>query len=191
MDEIIAGVDEVGRGPLIGNVVTAAVVLPFNCDLKLIDSKKITEKKLQYFYELIIEQAIDYKIAKASPEEIDNINILNATMLAMKRAIEGLTTKVDKVLVDGNRCPDINIPCQAIIKGDSKILAISAASILAKVSRDNEMRELGSKYPKYGFEKHKGYPTKFHLEQIQKLGLIAGYRKSFKPIKDLRSPLKT
>lgn len=181
---IIAGVDEVGRGPLIGDVVTAAVVLSDDCDLALMDSKKLSEKKLAYFYDLIIEQAVDYKIARATAEEIDELNILAATMLAMKRAVNGLSVKVDNVLVDGNRCPDIDIPCEAIIKGDGKVLAISAASILAKVTRDNEMRELDKLYPKYGFAKHKGYPTKFHLEQMDKLGLIAGYRQSYKPVKN-------
>jgi ribonuclease HII len=187
MDEIVhvAGVDEVGRGPLIGNVVTAAVVLPKHCDLKLVDSKKLSEKKLIYFYELIIEQAIDYKIARASPAEIDQLNILSATMLAMKRAVEGINIKVDLVLVDGNKCPDISIPCEAIVKGDSKVLAISAASILAKVTRDNQMRVLDKDYPQYGFAKHKGYPTKLHLEKMAKLGLIEGYRKSFRPVKML------
>ncbi len=185
MDEVIVGVDEVGRGPLIGNVVTAAVILPSNCDLLLMDSKKLTEKKLDYFYELIVEQAVDYHIARASAQEIDEINILAATMLAMKRAIEGVKSPFNKVLVDGNRCPDISHSCEAIVKGDGKILAISAASILAKVTRDNEMRDLDKLYPQYGFAKHKGYPTKFHLEQMQKLGLINGYRKSYRPVKNL------
>jgi ribonuclease HII len=182
--DIIAGVDEVGRGPLIGDVVTAAVVLTDDCDLALMDSKKLSEKKLAYFYDLIIEQAVDYKIARATAEEIDQLNILSATMLAMQRAVNGLSEKVDKVLVDGNRCPDIDYPCEAIIKGDGKVLAISAASILAKVTRDNEMRELDKQYPEYGFAKHKGYPTKFHLEQMDQFGLIPGYRQSYKPVKD-------
>ncbi len=182
--DIIAGVDEVGRGPLIGDVVTAAVVLTDDCDLALMDSKKLSEKKLAYFYDLIIEQAVDYKIARATAEEIDQLNILSATMLAMQRAVNGLSVKVDKVLVDGNRCPDIDYPCEAIIKGDGKVLAISAASILAKVTRDNEMRELDKQYPEYGFAKHKGYPTKFHLEQMDQFGLIPGYRQSYKPVKD-------
>lgn len=190
MDEInysgiIAGVDEVGRGPLVGDVVTAAVVLAQDCDLALMDSKKLSEKKLAYFYDLIIEQAVDYSISRATPEEIDDLNILNATMLAMKRAVEGLTVPFNLVLVDGNKCPDINYSCEAVVKGDGKILAISAASILAKVTRDNEMRELDKKYPEYGFAKHKGYPTKFHFEKIAELGLITGYRKSFGPVKRL------
>ncbi len=191
MDEIIdyqgviAGVDEVGRGPLIGDVVTAAVVLADDCELKLMDSKKLSEKKLAYFYDLIIEQAVDYHIARATQLEIDDINILNATMLAMKRAVEGLTVKVDKVLVDGNRCPDITFPCEAIVKGDGKILAISAASILAKVTRDNEMRALDKIYPQYGFANHKGYPTKLHLEKMDEFGLIKGYRQSYKPVKEI------
>lgn len=190
MDEIkqyqgvIAGVDEVGRGPLVGDVVTAAVVLADDCDLKLMDSKKLTEKKLAYFYDLIIEQAVDFHIARATSHEIDQLNILNATMLAMKRAVEGLSVNVDLVLVDGNRCPDLSLPCEAIIKGDGKILAISAASILAKVTRDNEMRALDKIYPQYGFAKHKGYPTKFHLAMMDEHGLIEGYRQTYKPVKE-------
>ena len=181
---IIVGVDEVGRGPLIGDVVTAAVILSSDCQLQLCDSKKLTEKKLAYFYDQIMEEAVAISVGRASPQEIDEINILQATMLAMKRAIESLELPFDKVLVDGNRCPDIIYPCEAIVKGDGKIAQISAASIIAKVTRDNDMRELDALYPLYGFAKHKGYPTKQHLISMQELGLIDGYRHSFKPVKE-------
>lgn len=182
---IIVGVDEVGRGPLIGDVVAAAVILPLGCDLPLQDSKKLTAAKRVYLAELIKEQALAYCIASASPAEIDELNILQATLLAMRRAIEGINIPYDQVLVDGNRCPKINSPCEAIVKGDAKVLAISAASILAKVLRDQQMIELDRLYPAYGFAQHKGYPTKGHLNAIKTLGLIEGYRKSFKPVQIL------
>jgi len=179
----LVGVDEVGRGPLIGNVVTAAVILPDDCTLPLKDSKKLSEKKLKLLSEEIQAQALDYCIAFASPEEIDQLNILHATLLAMKRAVEGLNVGYEKVLVDGNRCPQIDCHCEPVVKGDGKVLSISAASILAKVHRDEEMRVLDQLYPDYGFAKHKGYPTKAHLEALERLGLIEGYRHSFKPVK--------
>lgn len=182
MNRIYVGVDEVGRGPLIGNVVAAAVILPDYCQLPLKDSKKLSEKKRLILAEKIKQEAIDYHIGFATPEEIDTINILQATMLAMKRAVEGLKVSYDKVMVDGNRCPSIECECEAIIKGDDKVLQISAASILAKVYRDQEMIELDKKYPQYGFAQHKGYPTKAHLAAINEFGTINGYRKSYKPI---------
>lgn len=178
----VVGVDEVGRGPLVGDVVAAAVILPVDCDLPLQDSKKLSEKKRIFLAELIKEQAVAYCIASASPSEIDELNILNATMLAMQRAIEGISHAYDQVLVDGNRCPNIAKPCEAIVKGDAKVMAISAASILAKVTRDQQMIELDRLYPDYGFAQHKGYPTAAHLSAIQNMGLIEGYRKSFKPV---------
>ncbi len=182
---VIVGVDEVGRGPLIGDVVAAAVILPLDCNLPLRDSKKLSASKRLLLAEQIKLQALDYSIQVASPAEIDELNILHATLLAMKRSIEALTVNFDKVLVDGNRCPNIESNCEAIVKGDDKVLAISAASILAKVYRDQQMFELDKQYPNYGFAKHKGYPTKFHLEALSKFGAITGYRKSFKPVREL------
>ena len=182
---VIAGVDEVGRGPLIGNVVTAAVILPADCDLPLNDSKKLSERKREILAEQIKQQAVDYYIAWATPEEIDELNILQATFLAMKRAIEGLKTPFDLVQVDGNKCPKIRHRCEAIVKGDGLIAQISAASILAKVARDQEMKELDALYPQYAFSQHKGYPTKLHLQKIHELGLIDGYRKSFHPVQQV------
>lgn len=179
----LVGVDEVGRGPLIGNVVAAAVILPDGCALPLKDSKKLSEKKLKYLAEAIQAEALDYCVAFASPAEIDQLNILHATLLAMKRAVEGLVTPFDKVLVDGNRCPQLDCQCEPVVKGDGKVLSISAASILAKVHRDDEMRELDKLYPEYGFANHKGYPTQSHLQALERLGLIEGYRHSFKPVK--------
>ncbi|HHS99362.1 MAG TPA: ribonuclease HII [Thiomicrospira sp.] len=186
--DYIIGVDEVGRGPLIGDVVTAAVILPADCNLSLNDSKKLSEIKRQQLSIAIKEQAIAYAISYASPEEIDELNILQATMLAMQRAILDVTNQVSgriKVLVDGNRCPKIPFECEAVVKGDAKIAEISAASILAKVHRDQQMLELDQLYPEYGFAQHKGYPTVKHLAAIKEFGMISGYRKSFKPIRAL------
>jgi len=182
------GVDEVGRGPLIGDVVACAVILPKDCKLPLRDSKKLSEKRRQILSEQIKEQAIGYFIALATPEEIDELNILHATMLAMQRSVEGLTReghKIDQVYVDGNRCPNIAHSCQSVVKGDDKIMEISAASILAKVFRDQQMLDLHEKYPQYGFNKHKGYPTAKHLQALKEFGMIPGYRKSFKPVREL------
>ena len=189
--DFIIGVDEVGRGPLIGDVVAAAVILPSDCTLPLNDSKKLSEKKRQQLSIQIQEQAIAFAICHASPEEIDELNILHATMLAMQRAIESVVEQVVhaegrvKVLVDGNRCPQIPYECEAIVKGDGLIAEISAASILAKVFRDQQMLDLDRLHPEYGFAQHKGYPTAKHLAVIKELGTISGYRKSFKPIRDL------
>lgn len=182
--QLIAGVDEVGRGPLMGNVVAAAVILPEGFDLPLRDSKKLSEAKRLAFFEQIKTQALSYCIAEATPQEIDELNILQATLLAMKRAVEGLSVAPSRVLVDGNRCPNLSLPCQAIVKGDDLVLAISAASILAKVTRDAQMQALHQQYPEYGFANHKGYPTAQHLAALDKHGVLPGglYRQSFKPV---------
>lgn len=179
----IAGVDEVGRGPLVGDVVTAAVILDMDNPIEgLMDSKKLSEKKRKLLSEEIKEKAIAWAIGRASPEEIDTINILHATMLAMQRAVADLSVTPDFVLVDGNRTPSFAIPAQAVVKGDDRVAEISAASILAKVARDEEMITLDMQYPEYGFAKHKGYPTKVHLEKITEFGVLDCYRKSFKPV---------
>jgi len=179
----IAGVDEVGRGPLVGDVVTAAVILdPDNPIEGLMDSKKLSEKKRQILAEEIKEKATAWAIGRCTPEEIDTLNILHATMLAMQRAVQGLSVTPDHVLIDGNRCPELGIPSQAVVKGDARVAEISAASILAKVERDNDMIELDEQYPEYGFAGHKGYPTKAHLEKIIELGVLDNYRRSFKPV---------
>jgi len=186
--DFIIGVDEVGRGPLIGDVVTAAVILPRDCKLPLNDSKKLSEKKRQQLSLQIQDQAVAYAISYATPEEIDDLNILHATMLAMQRAINQVAQQVEgriKVLVDGNRCPKTDFACEAIVKGDAKVAEISAASILAKVYRDQQMVDLDGLHPEYGFAQHKGYPTVKHLVAIKKFGMISGYRKSFKPIRVL------
>ncbi|GAA5112291.1 ribonuclease HII [Orbus sasakiae] len=183
---LIAGVDEVGRGPLCGDVVTAAVILDPNKPITgLADSKKLTEKKREYLFELIKEQALSWCIARASVTEIDQLNILHATMLAMQRAVAGLSIKPDLVLVDGNRTPDFGIKAQPVVKGDSLVQEIGAASILAKVTRDREMADLDKLYPQYGLAKHKGYPTKAHLEAIIAHGVNDIYRKSFAPVRNL------
>ncbi|MWN05141.1 ribonuclease HII [Gilliamella sp. Pas-s95] len=183
---LIAGVDEVGRGPLCGDVVTAAVILDPNKPIKgLTDSKKLTEKKREQLFDIIKQDALAWNIARASVDEIDKLNILHATMLAMQRAVSGLSIKPNFVLVDGNRCPDFGIQSQAVIKGDLLVAEISAASILAKVTRDREMVELDKLYPQYGLAKHKGYPTKAHLAAIEQHGINHLYRKSFAPVKNL------
>jgi ribonuclease HII len=184
----IAGVDEVGRGPLVGDVVTAAVILDAENPIEgLRDSKKLSEKKRNLLSEQIKRHAIAWSIGRASPEEIDTLNILHATMLAMQRAVLGLKVLPDHVLVDGNRCPRFvtakgDIDCQAVVKGDARVAEISAASILAKVARDKEMIALDGQFPEYGFAKHKGYPTKLHLEKIIEHGVLDCYRQSFKPV---------
>lgn len=181
---LIAGVDEVGRGPLVGAVVTAAVILdPANPIQGLMDSKKLTEKKRNALYDEIKEKALCWAIGRAEPEEIDKLNILWATMNAMERAVAGLSITPDMVLVDGNRCPNLPMASQAVIKGDSLVQEISAASILAKVTRDREMEQLDKLYPDYGFAKHKGYPTAFHMEKLASLGATPYHRKSFAPVK--------
>lgn len=180
---LLAGVDEVGRGPLVGDVVTAAVILdPAKPIEGLADSKKLSEKKRFALAELVKQNALTYAIGRANPEEIDELNILHATMLAMQRAVAGLTVDPEMVLIDGNRCPDLPYPAQSVVKGDALVAEISAASILAKVTRDLEMQALDREYPAYGFAKHKGYPTPLHLEKLTELGPIPVHRKSFKPV---------
>lgn len=180
---LIAGVDEVGRGPLVGDVVTAAVILdPANPIAGLADSKELTDKKRQALAIEIKQKALCYAIGRCSPTEIDELNILHATMLAMTRAIEGLSTQPEFVFVDGNRLPKLAMPAQAVVKGDSLVAEISAASILAKVARDDEMLELDTRYPQYGFAGHKGYPTKAHFAALEQYGAIDEHRKSFKPV---------
>ena len=177
---IIAGVDEAGRGPLAGPVFASVVILPLDCKIEgLNDSKKLSEKKREYLYDKIIEKAIDYSVASASEKEIDEINILQATFLAMKRALKKIKIKPDIIFVDGNRDPGFDIKTECVVKGDSLIDSISAASILAKVSRDRFIRELAKDYPEYGFEKHKGYGTKAHYEAINKYGISKVHRKTF------------
>ncbi|HGN0868734.1 RNase HII [Providencia alcalifaciens] len=181
---LIAGVDEVGRGPLVGAVVTAAVILdPNNPIAGLADSKKLSEKKREKLFDEIKEKALCWCIGRAEPEEIDQLNILHATMLAMQRAVEGLSIQPEFVLVDGNRCPKLTMPSQAVVKGDSLVQEISAASILAKVVRDREMVELDKAFPEYGFAKHKGYPTAYHLEKLAEFGATEFHRKSFAPVR--------
>ncbi|MES4614376.1 MAG: ribonuclease HII [Ewingella sp.] len=180
----IAGVDEVGRGPLVGAVVTAAVILdPAKPILGLADSKKLTEKRREALYIEIKEKALSWSLGRAEPDEIDELNILHATMLAMQRAVAGLHITPDMVLIDGNRCPKLPMASQAVVKGDSKVAEISAASILAKVTRDREMVELDLQFPDYGFAKHKGYPTPVHLESLAKLGATPHHRRSFAPVR--------
>ncbi|MFC3901921.1 RNase HII [Acinetobacter marinus] len=180
----IAGVDEAGRGPLIGSVVAAAVILDPNQPIEgLNDSKKLTAKKREKLFDEIQQKALAWSIAEASHEEIDEINILQATMLAMQRAVAGLKVQADLVRIDGNRCPDLSLPCEAVIGGDALHQEISAASILAKVARDRQMQTLDAEYPAYGFAKHNGYPTKAHLEAIEAHGVLAQHRRSYKPIR--------
>lgn len=181
--KLIAGVDEVGRGPLVGAVVTAAVILdPQKPIMGLTDSKKLSEKKRLALAEEIKEKARCWSLGRAEPEEIDSLNILHATMLAMQRAVEGLSITPDFVLVDGNRVPNLSMPAQAVVKGDALVQEISAASILAKVTRDLEMVELDKQFPEYGFAKHKGYPTALHFEKLSQYGATPFHRKSFAPV---------
>ncbi|MGL5031079.1 MAG: ribonuclease HII [Aeromonas sp.] len=183
-DKRVAGVDEVGRGPLVGDVVTAAVILdPANPIDGLADSKKLSEKKRLALFSEIKEKALAFAIGRASPEEIDELNILQATMLAMQRAVAGLKLTPELVFIDGNRCPVLPMEARAIVKGDSLVAAISAASILAKVTRDAEMIALDRRHPEYGFARHKGYPTAEHLAVLAEHGPLAEYRKSFKPVR--------
>ncbi|SMM99877.1 Ribonuclease HII [uncultured Candidatus Thioglobus sp.] len=185
---IIIGVDEVGRGCLVGNVVAGVVILPEDFHLpELTDSKKLSEKKRERLYTLITEQC-QWAVGEANASEIDKINILQATMLAMQRAVKNLGVAYDKVLVDGNKCPDLK-NCIAIIKGDLTEPVISAASIIAKVTRDRQMVELDAQYPQYGFSQHKGYGTKQHLAALKEFGTIKNqHRYSFSPVKNLSRP---
>lgn len=184
--QLIAGVDEAGREPLIGSVVAAAVILDPSLPIEgLNDSKKLTAKKREKLFEEIQQKALAWSIAEASHEEIDEINILQATMLAMQRAVARLKVQADLVRIDGNRCPDLSLPCEAVIGGDALHQEISAASILAKVARDRQMQELDAEYPAYGFAKHNGYPTKAHMEAIEVHGVLAQHRRSYKPIRQI------
>ncbi|MFC3150454.1 ribonuclease HII [Litoribrevibacter euphylliae] len=181
---LLAGADEAGRGPLAGDVVAAAVILdPDNPIAGLDDSKKLSEKKRGALFDEIKEKALAFAIARGSVEEIDTINILHASMLAMKRAIDDLTVAAEYALIDGNRIPS-DLPCsaEAVVKGDARHPAIAAASILAKVTRDREMVALDAEYPEYGFAKHKGYPTKAHMDAIEQHGVTKFHRKSFGPV---------
>lgn len=182
--QLLAGVDEVGRGPLAGDVVAAAVILdPNNPIAGLNDSKKLSEKKRETLFPLIQQQALAWCVARASVAEIDELNILHASMLAMKRAVEGLSTEPEHVLVDGNRLPQWRFSAEPVVKGDSRVEAIAAASILAKVVRDREMVAFDAQYPGYGFAGHKGYPTKAHIQAIEQLGISPIHRLSFGPVK--------
>ncbi len=175
----ICGVDEAGRGPLCGPVCCAAVILDYNKFVPVNDSKKLSVKKRELLYNQIIDSALSYSIIMIDNQTIDEINILNATMLGMQNAIENLTLKPDLCLIDGNRCPEIGYECRSIVKGDANSAAIAAASILAKVSRDRYMTELDALYPQYRLAKHKGYGTALHYEMIKKHGIQDFYRKSF------------
>lgn len=181
---LIAGVDEVGRGPLVGPVVAACVVLPLKFNLDgLTDSKKLSEKKRDYFFEEIKKQALGIGIGIIDEKKIDEVNIYEATKLAMTQAISNCTVKPEHILIDAMPL-DIDIPTTSIIKGDLKSITISAASVIAKVTRDRMMYELDEKYPMYGFKKNKGYPTKAHVEAIKKYGIIDEHRKSYGPVRD-------
>jgi ribonuclease HII len=183
---ITCGVDEAGRGPLAGAVFAAAVILdPQKPIVGLADSKKLSEKKRDFLADQIKEYSLAWAIASCSAQEIDEINILQASLLAMKRAVEALKITPSEILVDGLHCPKLNIPARAIVKGDSKEACISAASILAKTARDAELYILDKQYPEYGFAKHKGYPTPLHMEMLQKHGVLDIHRTTYAPVKKL------
>lgn len=176
----VCGIDEAGRGPLAGNVVAAAVILPKGLVIDgLDDSKKLSEKKREALFDIIQKEAVSFSVAWATPREIDELNILGATMLAMRRAVEGLDIPADFALIDGNTARGFSIPVKTIVKGDAKSPSIAAASILAKVTRDRQCLELDMKYPEYGFKKHKGYPTKDHMNKLREIGPCEEHRKSF------------
>ena len=183
---LLAGVDEVGRGPLIGAVVTAAVILdPDRPIAGLADSKKLTEKRRNALYDQILEHAKAWSIGRCESHEIDRLNIYQATMLAMERAVLGLAVVPEYVLVDGNRCPKWRWPSEPVVKGDSRVAAISAASIIAKVTRDREMEALEARFPGFGLAQHKGYPTPVHLEALRRLGATTEHRRSFRPVQEV------
>jgi ribonuclease HII len=182
----VAGVDEAGRGPLAGPVIAAAVILDPKLPIAgLRDSKKLTETRRNALFDEITGNALAWAVGRADVEEIDSINILQATLLAMRRAVDQLVPAADAALVDGNQCPRLACPVQTVIKGDDKVAAISAASIIAKVSRDREMLELDNLYPGYGLARHKGYPSRMHLEALQILGVTPIHRRSFAPVRRL------
>lgn len=177
---LVCGIDEAGRGPLFGPVYAAAVILPLNLDIPgLNDSKKVSEKKREQLFDVICSQAVAFGIGSASAAEIDEINILQATFLAMRRAFDALKVKADYALVDGNKYPPLPVPGEWVVKGDAKCASVSAASILAKVSRDRVLRSFAQQYPQYQFEKHKGYGTKAHYEAIRQFGLLPEHRRTF------------
>ncbi len=181
---LVAGVDEVGRGPLAGPVVTAAVILDPQRPIEgLADSKKLTEKRREALFDVIKERALAWSIGRAEVEEIDELNILQATMLAMQRAVAGLQPQPEHALIDGNRCPKLPCTSEAVVKGDSRVAAIAAASILAKVTRDREMVEMDGRYPGYGLAGHKGYPTRSHVQALAELGVTPIHRRSFAPVR--------
>lgn len=181
---LVAGVDEAGRGPLAGPVVAGAVILdPENPIAGLRDSKRLTALRRDALYAEIQEKALAWAVGRAEVEEIDRINILQATMLAMQRAVAALVPSAEHALIDGNRCPDLACPAQAIVKGDSRVAAISAASIMAKVTRDREMLSLDVMYPGYGFAQHKGYPSKAHIQALENLGVSPVHRRSYAPVR--------
>ncbi len=188
---LIGGVDEVGRGPLVGPVVAACVILPPNYELPgLDDSKKLSEKKRDKYYDIIMKDAVSVGIGIVDAKKIDEINILEASRLAMKLAIEDLDVKPEYILSDAMKLDNIDIPYEAIIHGDALSLSIAAGSVIAKVTRDRMMYELDKKYPEYGFAQHKGYPTKKHLENIAKYGVLENYRFTYKPVSDLINKMK-
>lgn len=190
--DLVAGVDEVGRGPLCGAVVTAAVILdPSRPILGLNDSKKLTEARREALYDEICEKALSWHVARAEVEEIDELNILHATMLAMQRAVEGLHIQPKLAMIDGNRCPKLSMRAEAVIQGDGKVPAIAAASILAKVSRDREMAAFELIYPGYGIGSHKGYATSVHLEALVRLGPTPIHRRSFAPVREAYEALES
>ncbi len=181
--DFLAGVDEVGRGPLVGSVVAAAVILDPKAPIDgLTDSKKLTARRRESLDVLIRERALSFAVAEASAEEVDSLNIYHATHLAMRRAVDALAPQAEYLLVDGNRLPGHALPGQAVVKGDARHPAIAAASILAKVARDAQLAELDLRYPEYGFARHKGYPTKEHLAALEAHGPLAEHRKSFAPV---------
>lgn len=182
----VAGVDEAGRGPLAGPVVAAAVILDDNNPLEgLRDSKRLTAARRDRLFDEIREKALAWSVASASVAEIDTINILQATLVAMQRAVDGLLPMAEFVFIDGNRCPALACPTQAVIKGDDRVAAISAASIIAKVTRDREMQSLDEQYPGYGLAQHKGYPSKAHLAALESLGITDIHRRSYAPVRKM------
>ncbi|MDH3872047.1 MAG: ribonuclease HII [Gammaproteobacteria bacterium] len=182
----VAGVDEAGRGPLAGPVVAGAVILdPDNPVSGLRDSKRLTAARREALYDEIRDKALAWAVGRADVEEIDRINILQASLLAMQRAVTALQPAAEYALIDGNRCPDLPCPAQAIVRGDNRVAAISAASIMAKVTRDREMIELDAHYPGYGLAQHKGYPSKAHMEALQRLGVLPVHRRSYAPVRKI------
>lgn len=188
---IVAGVDEVGRGPLCGPVIAAAVILDPARPIKgLNDSKKLSEKKREELFDIICNNALAWSLGRAEVAEIDKLNILHATMLAMQRAVQGLSVKPELAYIDGNRCPTLSCKAEAIVKGDSRVPEIAAASIIAKVTRDREMQVMDREWPGYGIAGHKGYPTKVHLDALIKLGPTPVHRRSFRPVRELLEALE-